>query len=127
MTNIKEILNEKIEKYNNLKKKLKVLSYIFNALLFAFAILNIMDKKNLLLDYVLLFFNSIVFILLLVFTKSVRKYYDKVSTEHEYLYSTENNLIKTELSKLFEISKFSNAFIYTFVIFSVIMIISLII
>lgn len=127
MDNIKQILYKKNNKYTGFKQGLKFLLYLFNAILMFFAVLNFRNNDYLLFSYVLLSINFILIVLFFVFSLTVRKYYDKISTEYEYLYHTDNNFIKSELTNLYKISIFNKILIYLIAISNLIMILSLII
>ncbi len=127
MDNIKTILNRKISKYNVQNKYLIILSYLFYLLTIVLAIINFLDSKYLILNYTLLFVDFIVLILYFRLTKSIKLYYDKISTEYEYLFRTDDNFIKSELSEIFKISNLNKVLIFSFFISVILMIISLII
>ena len=127
MNNIKNILQEKISKYNKIKNIITITFYVFSFLTIVFATYNFLNVENLVFNYILLLCVFILFTLYLSITKNAKKYYNKISTEYEYLYRTDENLIKSELSEIYKISNNDKTLIFSFFTSVILMIISLII
>ena len=127
MDNVKNTLQEKISKYNKTKKIIIITFYVFSLLTIVFAIYNFLKVEKLVFNYVLLLCDFILFTIYLSLTKNAKKYYNKISTEYEYLYRTDENFIKSELTEIYKISNNNKTLIFSFFISVILMIISLII